>query len=583
MMDRLIDPLCQLAANPTAQSLTLGFSAAILGIITTMVTSSKDQFRGIDLLQELIDIENANKSQTLANSKYEEMLEVFSVVLALGALFFAVLFVLVGVLFWRFGAQKRLLSEFQTEMADLKATLNHFMAKEDELFYNISVRLQQESDTLHTDLNTAVKNGMLQVEDLVAKFQTKIKTCRQNIKNELHKFDTIKEVSEKTEQNLNKFESSLSTYTARMQQLEHQSANLKKTVDQYVSQVDIKAELMDKEYELAKIQMCKCNLMLTNSQILLEKILGNMDGGTDVSLSDVLKDLDHDFSLDSDAYFKAYCESTDLTLVDISKRLETVQSTLRVHDDDISKTRRGIEDAKRDLREELRQFTSRNEQWIYNWISVLYGLFTSDIAQLQIQLLGLDDLDSLRKLEETGAYLKDECVFIENFIFECKKQCFGLLRELSLLLFEFYLLKTEYLSQDHILQECDTRIETTVARLFELFQTSLQNSSMSHKDSQNLSTIICKFQEKLVADLKLTCSNFNVIFKQNIEDFFIIFKTLKEMDERLPSDEDSSVIINNCRSLSDDDADTSNSSDSWGLDDSSAYKPLRLVEKRTVS
>ncbi|KAG7693856.1 hypothetical protein KL951_004335 [Ogataea haglerorum] len=583
MMDRLIDPLCQLAANPTAQSLTLGFSAAILGIITTMVTSSKDQFRGIDLLQELIDIENANKNQTLANSKYEEMIEIFSVVLALGALFFAGLFVLVGVLFWRIRAQKWLISDCQTEMTDLKATLNHFMAKEDELFYNISVRLQKESDTLNANLNTVVKNGMLQIEEMVAKFQTKMKACRQNIKGELNKFDTIKEVSEKTEQNLGKFESSLSTYTAKMQRLEQQSANLKKTIDQYVSQVDIKAELMDKEHELAKIRICKCNLMLTNSQILLEKILGNMDGAAEVSLSDVLKDLDRDFSLDSDTYFKAYCESTDLTLVDISKKLETVQSTLGEHDDSIKKTRSSIEDVRRDMREELRQFTSRNEQWIYNWISVLYGLFSSDIAQLQIQLLGLDDLDSLRKLEETGAYLKDECVFIENFIFECKKQCFGLLRELSLLLFEFYLLKTEYLSQNQILEECDTRIETTVARLFELFQTSLQNSSMSHRDSQNLSTTICKFQEKLVADLKLTCSNFNVIFKQNIEDFFIIFKTLKDMDERLPSDEDSSVLINNRHSFSDDDAVTSNSSDSWGLDDASAYKPLRLVEKRTVS
>ncbi|KAG7901028.1 hypothetical protein KL907_004473 [Ogataea polymorpha] len=582
MMDRFIDPLCQLAASPTAQSLTLGFSAAILGVITTMVTSNKDQFRGIDLLQELIDIENANKNQTLANSKYEEMLEVFSVVLALGALFFAVLFVLAGVLFWRLRTQKWLLSEFQTEIVDLKASLNQFVAKEDELFYNISVRLQQESDTLNANLNTAVKNGMLQIEEIVAKFQTKAKTYRQSIKNELQRLDTVKEVSEKTEQNLHKFESSLSTYTTKMQQLEHQSANLKKTVDQYVSQVDIKAELMDKEHELAKIQMCKCNLMLTNSQILLEKVLGNMDGSADLSLSDVLKDLDHNLTLDSDAYFKAYCESTDLTLVDISKKLETVQSTLGLHDESIQKTRSGIEDAKRDMREELRQFTSRNEQWVYNWISVLYGLFTSDIAQLQIQLLGLDDLDSLRKLEETGAYLKDECVFIENFIFECKKQCFSLLRELSLLLFEFYLLKTEYLSQDQILQECDTRIETTVARLFELFQTSLQNSSMNHKDSQNLSTIISKFQDRLVSDLKLTCSNFNVIFKQNVEDFFIIFKTLKEMDERLPSDEDS-VIVNNRHSFSDDDANTTSSSDSWGLDDASAYKPLRLVEKRTVS
>ncbi|KAH3666835.1 hypothetical protein OGAPHI_003284 [Ogataea philodendri] len=563
-MDRFLVSVCELAANPTAQSVGLGVGAAVIGILGTLFTGRADD-QGLTLLQELIEIENTNKTNTMAQEQYKELVE-------LGGLVAAVVVVggaaVLGAVFYLWAR----LRKTESQLGQIRNLLEKSTGSEEEMFYNVSIRLQQEEDRMCMTFDELMAKNFSLIDEKVAHFQAKMKSCRQAIRTEFDKLKDIRSETDTCKQELQQFDTSLTENGCKLKELQQSLDSLKSKVQVYDADIDTKSELMEKEYELTKIQLCKSNLMLTNSQILFEKILGKLDEENAMDLSDVLKDLDHG-SFDQDDYLKSYMESTDLTLVDFGKKLDLVQLTLSSHQEDIEKSKMYVQESKDNMTKELTLFKSHNEQWLYNWISVLYGLFNSDVAQLQLQLLGIDDLDSLKKLEQTGVYLKDECVFIENFIFDCKKQCFSLLREISLLLFEFYLLKTEYLSQDQILKECESRVESTVKGLFHMFDLSLGNSGLSDKDSTNLRQIVYKFEDKLVSDLNLTCSNFNVMVKQNLDDFLVIFRTLREMDERLPmSDEDSSVIIA--------DSESTRTSDSWGLEDVSSYKPLRLVEKR---
>ncbi|GME99884.1 unnamed protein product [Ambrosiozyma monospora] len=231
-----------------------------------------------------------------------------------------------------------------------------------------------------------------------------------------------------------------------------------------------------------------------------------------------------------------------------------------------------------------------------------------------------DNITALSKLEETGQYVKDEASFVEGFVVQCKETCLSLLKELSLLLFEFYLLDSGdadaevELDQEKIMAECEHRIQDTVLGIFVSFRKTVQGSQLDDKDKLDLTMIVGGFEEKLKQDLGLVVRNFNAVFKRNIDDFYVVFGAIKELkaqwghgDKDKDTDkgefsgsgneggtgfgDDKSVISIHSTSDYEREGDDGDSSDntSWSFEhesssnsesDLSVYKPLKLVQKR---
>ncbi|GME77205.1 unnamed protein product [Ambrosiozyma monospora] len=323
---------------------------------------------------------------------------------------------------------------------------------------------------------------------------------------------------------------------------------------------------------------------------------------------------------DSFPEFKIYSDATDLALMDLTHKYNDLHHEFKTQQQQLSQSQFQPQpqlhtNPQNITQKELTQFQTQNEKWIFNWFSVLYGLFNADVTQLQTQLYGLNNITALSKLEETGQYVKDEASFVEGFVVQCKETCLSLLKELSLLLFEFYLLDSgsgedgPELDQEKIMSECERRINDTVLGIFVSFRKTVQGSELDEKDKSDLKLIVGGFEEKLKGDLGLVVRNFNAVFKRNIDDFYVVFGAIKELKEQWGnvndkdlnqssgSDEDGNEFgddrsVISVHSTSDyereGDGDSSDNT-SWSFDhesssnsgsDSSVYKPLKLVEKR---
>lgn len=297
-----------------------------------------------------------------------------------------------------------------------------------------------------------------------------------------------------------------------------------------------------------RLEKCLARAIETRQQIEALKSKHEMEESSSRSLSQVL--VDHSFTFEADenedlgfVHFKIYADATDLALADLNNRIIQLEATKQ---------------------------TKMDEIWYSNWISGIYAMLNADSIQLQAQILGKDRLEGIKQFETAGDGSKLEDEFVTEIADKCTTMCLDMMRSISLLVLESHLANGQ--SEDQVLQECKGRVKARLLEFFSGVGERVRRSSLGLNEKKRLETILRDFEKRLHFDLDSATIDYISLFKQNVEDFYMIQGTLKDISTEEPS-EDSNKENQYC-------AETTNSMMDSILSTSSDFRPLKLSERR---
>lgn len=428
-------------------------------------------------------------------------------------------------------------------------------------------------------LNDSFLNRVNNLELKLIKAQTTIDEYKSNIQEEYQNIKSLVKKVPEVQNILTNFDIDLGEIKLKINTLNSEISKISTSIESELFKVskrirDFKDDLNSK-LDQEEIQIFKCNALLVNSKILFESSLirfenilhlidSNIEiddlnenkenilpGDSSSKLEDLLKDglkiintlksnektaKEIDFLLNAEVGTTINSElgieenATTALLFDVSKRLDTVETHINVQERYIHQNLDKMRSLNNNHNEKISEMKSHSEDWIIAWVSVIYGLFNSTFIDLQNQLLGHDNFNSLNGFIEAISSFDDGEVFFEEFISHCKDTCLKVMKEVSLLIFEYYLIHRDINKNgDSILPVCHSKIEFEVDTLICLFEDTLKRTKINTKEYTNLRTEVSSFKEKLKFDMSQNAITFNSLFQQNLKDFYIIHDTMKNL------------------------------------------------------
>lgn len=285
--------------------------------------------------------------------------------------------------------------------------------------------------------------------------------------------------------------------------------------------------------------------------------------------------------------YKNYIETTDLIFSSFNKRQEKLEIENNIFSKKIDELKNKLESTNNKMNFNFEKITHDNNSWVRHWFSIIYGLFLTDINNLEEKINNLkkdpenDTISNIeKKFKDIFKYQEDSLFFeiFNNFIKDLKKQCLFLMRDSNLILFNYYLLrndkdnktkKEENKILNEILSNIEKNYQLQINNIFKklnkfdkLFdQETLNGNGEKLKDWLEFKKIVLgeviveegnkglknshlNFKEKLVYDLKMALKNFNLMFKENIDGFYIIMKSIRDEDNDTQEDINNQGILN---------------------------------------
>ncbi|ODV84974.1 hypothetical protein CANARDRAFT_185945, partial [[Candida] arabinofermentans NRRL YB-2248] len=495
-------------------------------------------------------------------------------------------------------------------ISSIQFTSERLLEREDEIFAFQIERLTEEADSIKASIDNLMTPKIAQFDQMVTEFYANTAKHRNAMKSEISKFEKDMKVNvaaltdsqskiNQIAKRGNKLEKSIDSATEALHErtvgITNQIDELEKNILEYKKEMKKSATDFSKEFRLNKAQIYKSNVMLIDSQILFDAALTKFEV-IENSLKYLISQSDNAEKNDqiSIEQFEIYSESTDLAFSDLCKKVDKLELRLKRYESlSIENNEKLIQrDTHTNLKLEKHYETHR--KWLYLWLSRSFGLLSTIIFQQQPQLFGLSIIQSLRSLDETRDVLEDDCSFIPAFVEDCKKECAALLKDLSIILFESYLMTAETADKVDALEKGKARIRSRITNLFTDFDITLKCSGLDEADLKNLSEIFSLLEARLIKDIESTFHTTNNSFDESIEKFHSLYEALVDED---PAFKTGVVTIDTSSDSSDDGNDqydtstrssSSNSSSMWGVTSDlligtskdGGYKPLRLVEKR---
>lgn len=265
-------------------------------------------------------------------------------------------------------------------------------------------------------------------------------------------------------------------------------------------------------------------------------------------------------------YFKIYSDGTDLTIADLDSRLKKLEASHQLSQKNLNKIQS----------DSNKQSTDEMDSWVNDWISAIYGLLNSDVIQLQSQILGNEKFKGLELLEETSRQLGTRYKIMSTFVSECREICLKLMNNISVIAVESHMVQNN--DEISILGECQNKIQITLQDLFEKFMVLVKQASLGKKEEQSLIQIMAHFHERLCSDLTAAASDYLLLFKRNVNDFYLIQQSLSALSSSY-SEQDSSESDRSYDKSSTMTTDSFLSTSSWKDDKMEYCKPLKLTGK----
>ncbi|GMM30163.1 hypothetical protein DAMA08_029080 [Martiniozyma asiatica (nom. inval.)] len=461
----------------------------------------------------------------------------------------------------------------QKKLQDIEIVVNSILQDEETVDAKQLEYLKKSSETLKLEFSDLVINKTLEFNtniqkaiSLIAKDKAQCQSSCKQVSTVMEKIPEIKNKLTELAEHTSTVSDFIKSVTGKADEIKIKLKNKFQELDDNLQK---ERKSIYEKVDAESFNLKKCNALLSSAKILYDASLLKFQDVLSSSSSDLkyanssttknspaeyklesllqdaikiraqisdesvnvgnLLDVDYDsspnncFSLD-----KLTQNTLQLMLLDISKRMDLLELNLKKQKTALDNNLSKMQYISKNTSEKVDSIKDHSDEWIISWVSVIYGLFSSSFTDLQRQLVGVDNLTSLNVFVSACQHLQEGSAFIDEFVLLCKSTCLRLMKQMSVLIFEYYLIHrdTQKIGSS-ILGVCYEKITHEVDNMFVLFEKALQSSNIDKNHKFKLSTTVLQFKDRLEQDLKGNAENFNSMFKQNIQDFYIIHDTIK--------------------------------------------------------
>ncbi|GMM47053.1 hypothetical protein DAPK24_036280 [Pichia kluyveri] len=415
----------------------------------------------------------------------------------------------------------------------------------------------QEIEEQKKSFNDLITNKSLELETKLSDVKN---TCVK-VKNLVHvDYKKIMEISSK----FTNIDESVQDMSSKVEKIFEKLDDLQKKVDQTFNEVEgeMNKELkkindlsksLHEQNDVNELNILKCNAMLTNSRILLDASIAkfeNLEKSANepisedsgklicclkeaVQLTEFLENptsTNDNFSKELPFHNNSFTNSINSLVFELMKKLTTMEEKMTNQLSMINKNTSKIKKLDVQTTEKLTDLKFYSDEWITAWVSVIYSLFNSSFLHLETQLFGIDSMEYPNIFDFKDAELKKHSKIFYQIMDQCKETCLKIVKEVNLLIFEYYLVQTTYTnSNTSLLSICYKKIDDELFNLFEDFEFIVKKSEIPLKKQTEIINTLCRLKCDLSSDLKSDTDRFNGLVKQNLDDFYLIHDTMKSL------------------------------------------------------
>lgn len=544
-----------------------GVGTTTLGMLLGSLFSGKDSLVEFQKHMDMESYIQEMKEMFLKRDQFANLLKIVLIVATIAILCEVMLCLVFG---YRLRSLKMYLNaslELANEKFDKVETVIESILRDQQVidieqlkFFKNEIEQQRESfSDLITSTSLELKTKITDSKSVCLKAKSSVRTDLKNVQDLLENIQTVKndilslnKVLEETSQSTKVLDTQVKVFTADVNQ----------KMDNAVSALENTLKDLNVKQENNTVDLMKCNCLLLNSQTLFEAsiakfeqvaLVKDFDSGEKTPFSERLvmcltratelnnflnSEEKEDLNLDVQSTTsqdrtknnsqKDHC--TNSMLFALSKRISLLEEKSCDHQFLISDITKRIQNVDNKTSEKLSHMQFYSEEWITSWVSVIYSLFNSSFQHLENQLFSIDCMEYTRLFDIAGAKIEENSNLFCNIMDSCKDCCLKTIKEVNLLIFEYYLIqKSSTNTSPHLISMCNAKIDDELNVLFSYLQNEISNSTDDKSKRSQFDELLPKLKEDLTADLKNDTAKFNELVRHNLHDFYIIHDTMKSI------------------------------------------------------
>lgn len=499
--------------------------------------------------------------------------------------------------------------------------LNFFKHEVEEQRNSFKDFILNKSIELERKISDA-KNSCLEAKNTVQTDLRKAQSLNEKINDMDVNLSLINKMVEKTKADANQLDSNIAHFISTID-------SKCKTLDKSINE---KCDKMNNKMQNQDVSIAKCNTLLLQSKVLLESALVKFEDLMSIADSDsnmakpstetsrriaeclkkaidineFFKNQDNNCSNDFEiSAFVSQTEGfiqTDPQINSVNALLFELMARLKIVEENINKQNSRI-DTNHTKMKRLQHTTSEKiidlkiytDEWITSWVSVIYGLFNSSFQHLKNQFYGIDCIEYTTIFDIANDKILQNSELLNKITNQTKQTCFKLIKEINLYIFGFYLVhKTGTVSE--LIEHCNKKIDNELDDLFTFLEKVVfqEDHKLPLTQQKDLAGTLFRYKHELSVDLKTDTQRFNLLVRENLEDFYLIHDTMKQISKEKELEkkiQTSNLVTENVIEVSDEsdlfNSDNEQSYSSFhdtSLEDSSAsLKPFILNCNRKTS
>lgn len=563
----------------------IGLSATAAGLYLGNLFTDNDS---LTELQRHLDKEfyiHEMKSHFLKKEQFSQMQQMTVLSFAISFLF---IWIFVLYLFYKLFSLKKLTNQNLTQAVErirnVEQVIESILKEHEVLDIKQFEFFKTEIEQQRSAFKSFIANRSLEFETTVSDAKTSCLKAKNSVHADLKKITDLMGQVPQLRLNLMTMSSSLEETTGK-------AANLNQNLEALAAEFDEKLEILknstsktlisiEEGLQNDKIEISKCNSLLHCSEILFEAAISKFEeiellkSGEEshndrrilsermttclkqaVELNKFLKSEDLASSKTINGEVEKSKEtnindsSVNILLFDLIKRLELMEEKICSHHSLINGNDVKIRHLESSTSEKISDLKYCSDEWITSWVSVIYGLFNSSFLHIENQLFGIDCLEYTTIFDVANDKVDQSSNLFYEIMDKCKQTCLKIVKEVNLLIFEYYLIQGSIATtSSSLLSLCNTKIDDELEILFMELRQTVERTPMSTAKRTDILNTLVRLKADLTSDLKDDTRKFNTLVKQNLEDFCIIHDTMKtifkESDKRQTKlDEDSIIEI----------------------------------------
>lgn len=477
-----------------------------------------------------------------------------------------------------------------------------------------------------------ITNRSLEFESTISNAKNVCLKAKNSVRSDLKmvtdmttKFSTLKNDSIRLDDQLNKSNKSLDTLN---KSIENASNKLSNEIEKIKIQSNELFESFSNDLKEQKLDISKCNSLLICSKTLFEASLAIFNDIKTINESEKLNNqIDDDKNKDSsDTIMSCIKKANDINeflnsqenieelinnnklenqpmnilVFELLERLKLVEEKLFNHKSLINNNDIKIQKLETSTTEKISDLKIYSDEWITSWVSVIYGLFNSSFLHLENELFGIDCLEYSTIFDVADDMIEENSKLLYDITDKCKQTCLKIIKEVNLLIFEYYLIQKSFAgSNSTLISLCDNKINEELDTLYTNIGADINKVEINNNKKERILIILMKLKHDLALDLKDDTRKFNILVRQNLEDFCIIHDTMKTIFKKSEDKSSTEIYFDEEDNREDDDSiieiysptnsvtyNTSNSSYSENdnsmesIPSSSSLRPFKLSVKK---